>query len=130
EAIGKLSLLLSDLGTKIIKSILASLGLDATKFYQSDFEQCKANLHINGYSSHGKCMGDVVLPCHADVECLTILYNDENTGLQVRSKKGNWFNIKSQPDSFIVNIGDCLQAWTNDRYCSPDHRVVYTGWKN
>ncbi|KAH9300682.1 hypothetical protein KI387_012265 [Taxus chinensis] len=130
EAIGALSLFLSDLRTKIIKSILASLGLDATKFYKSDFEKCKANLHINGYSSHGKCMGDVVLPCHADVECLTILYNDGNTGLQVRSKQGKWFNIKSQPDSFIVNIGDCFQAWTNGRYRSPDHRVVYTGWRN
>ncbi|KAH9288973.1 hypothetical protein KI387_033090, partial [Taxus chinensis] len=130
EATGKFSLLLSDLGTKIIKFILASLGLDATKFYQSDFEKCKANLHINGYSSHGKCMGDVVLPCHADVECLTILYNDENAGLQVRSKQFKWFNIKYEPDSFVVNIADCLQAWSNGRYRSADHRVVYTGWKN
>nr|AKH04260.1 putative epoxidase [Taxus baccata] len=130
EAVGKFTLLQSNLATKIIKIILASLGLDARKFYQSDFKKCSAKFHINGYPSHGKRMGDVVLPCHGDVNCMTILYNDENAGLQVRSKEGEWFNVKPQPDSFVVNIGDCLRAWSNGRYRSADHRVIYTGWKH
>ncbi|KAH9288979.1 hypothetical protein KI387_033096, partial [Taxus chinensis] len=130
EAVGKFTLLQSNLATKIIKIILASLGLDASKFYQSDFKKCTAKFHINGYPSHGKRMGDVVLPCHGDVNCMTILYNDENAGLQVRSKEGEWFNVKPQPDSFVVNIGDCLRAWSNGRYRSADHRVIYTGWKH
>ncbi|KAH9288974.1 hypothetical protein KI387_033091, partial [Taxus chinensis] len=127
DAIGKFSLLLSDLWTKIIKSILASLGLDATKFYQSDFEKCKANFQINGYSSHGKCMGDVVFPSHADVECLTILYNDEHAGLQFRSKQGKWFSIKPQPDSFVVNIGDCLQNLYADLLIDVSLLTIYYG---
>ncbi|KAH9309633.1 hypothetical protein KI387_037544 [Taxus chinensis] len=131
ETIDKYSLFLSDLQTKITKSILASLGLDPRTFYQCDFEKCKATLFINKYSCDEKCrIGDEALASHADPGCLTILYNDEREGLEIRSKQGKWFNVRPAPDSFIVNLGDSMKAWSNGRYRSADHRVVYRGWMN
>ncbi|GLJ41196.1 hypothetical protein SUGI_0852780 [Cryptomeria japonica] len=130
EAIGAFSSYLSDLAQRIIKLILVSLGLDAESFYHSDFEKCKALLRINGYSSHGKSNGEEALIAHADRGCLTILRNDEEEGLQVRSKEGKWINIKPSPHSLIVNLGICFNAWSNDRYMCAVHRVICKGWEN
>ncbi|KAH9316724.1 hypothetical protein KI387_025351, partial [Taxus chinensis] len=109
EVIGTFGLSLSDLSTKITKLILATLGLDAETFYESDFEKCKPTLCISGYSSHGKCEGEEALPSHADAGCVTILYNDETQGLEVRSKQGKWFSVEHAPDSFAVMLGDSLK---------------------
>ncbi|GLJ41194.1 hypothetical protein SUGI_0852750 [Cryptomeria japonica] len=130
EAMGAMSLHLSDLAQRIIKLILASLGLDVETFCHSDFEKCIAILRINNYSSHGKSIGEVVLTPHADPGCLTILHTDEKEGLEVRTKEGNWINIKHFPNSLIVNLGDSLKVWSNGKYWSAVHRVISKGWEN
>ncbi|GLJ41195.1 hypothetical protein SUGI_0852760 [Cryptomeria japonica] len=130
EAIGALSLYLSNLAQRITKLILASLGLDVETFYHSDFEKCTTFLRINNYSSHGKSIGEVVLTPHADPGCSSILHTDEEEGLEVQSKEGKWINIKHSPNSFIVNLGDSLKVWSNGKYWSAVHRVINKGWEN
>ena len=49
------------------------------------------------------------LPAHADVSVITILLQDEMTGLQVL-KDGKWVPIKAIPNTFTVNIGDAMQG--------------------
>ena len=44
--------------------------------------------------------------------------------MQVKTKKGAWEDVPPRKGAFIVNIGDMLQRWTNDRYQSTVHRVV------
>ncbi|MDC0033355.1 isopenicillin N synthase family oxygenase [Alphaproteobacteria bacterium] len=61
---------------------------------------------------------------HSDTGVLTILLIDENPGLQVKTRTGHWVDIKRVPDVFIVNIGDMMMQWTNDRWISTRHRVV------
>jgi isopenicillin N synthase-like dioxygenase len=39
-------------------------------------------------------------------------------------KNGNWQDIVPVDGSFIINIGDLLAQWTNDRWVSTLHRVV------
>ncbi|KAH9325198.1 hypothetical protein KI387_005376, partial [Taxus chinensis] len=121
---------LQNLAEKITKMILASLGLDVKAFYSSDFENCPFVLRINGYSSREKSIGEEALPCHADLGCLTLLYQDDEGGLEIRAKEGKWFSVKPLPHSFVINVGDALKAWSNGRCRSAEHRVVYTGWKN
>lgn len=48
-------------------------------------------------------------------------------GLQVLSKVGNWVDVKPMPNSFIVHIGDLLQAWSNKRIHSVKHRMIVKG---
>ncbi|KAH9325189.1 hypothetical protein KI387_005367, partial [Taxus chinensis] len=128
ETIGKYSLSATDLVSKIMKVILASLDLDVETFYKSDFENCKSYLRISGYSSHGKSIGEEALFSHADWGCLTILLEDGKEGLEIRSKEGKWFMIKPISDSLVVNVGDSLKAWSNGEYRSSHHRVVYKEW--
>ncbi|KAH9325194.1 hypothetical protein KI387_005372, partial [Taxus chinensis] len=109
ETIGRYSLLLADLAEKIMKIIIASLGLDVNTIYESDFQTCNSTLRINHYSSHGKSIGEEALLPHADVGCITILYQDEMGGLEIRSPQRKWFSVKPQSHSFIVNVGDSLK---------------------
>ncbi len=62
---------------------------------------------------------------HTDYGLLTIL-NGENVpgGLQVQTRKGQWIDVETDPSNFVVNIGDLLMRWTNDRWVSNVHRVA------
>ncbi len=62
---------------------------------------------------------------HTDFGSLTILaLNDAPGGLQVKMKDGTWGDVTARRGELIVNIGDMMQRWTNDRWCSNLHRVV------
>lgn len=37
---------------------------------------------------------------------------------------GSWVDVPPHPTGFVVNAGDLIQVWTNDRWRSPPHRVV------
>jgi isopenicillin N synthase-like dioxygenase len=62
---------------------------------------------------------------HSDYGSLTILrIEDAPGGLQVRNRRGEWVDVKAVPASFVVNLGDLMALWTNDRWVSTLHRVV------
>lgn len=60
---------------------------------------------------------------HTDYGCITLLYQDQIGGLQVKDRHGNWLEATPVENSFVVNIGDLMQRWTNDCYKSTPHRV-------
>lgn len=62
---------------------------------------------------------------HSDYGGLTILWKDPGPrSLEVMDKSGQWQPVQPRPGCFIVNIGDLMARWTNDRWVSTLHRVV------
>lgn len=62
---------------------------------------------------------------HHDYGGLTILHQDAAPGgLQVFDRRGAWCDVPHRPGAFIINVGDLLSRWTNDRWRSTLHRVV------
>lgn len=61
---------------------------------------------------------------HTDFGVLTFLLQDNNGGLQVRLRSGEWIAAPPIPGTLVCNIGDLLQRWTNDRFQSTVHRVI------
>jgi polar amino acid transport system ATP-binding protein len=59
---------------------------------------------------------------HTDYGLLTMLLQDENGGLQVKSN-GRWIEAPPIPGTFVCNIGDMLDRMTRGLYRSNPHRV-------
>lgn len=69
--------------------------------------------------------GQLRAGAHTDYGSLTILQKDDAPGgLQVQGQDGSWLDVPHIPGSFVVNLGDLMAEWTNDRWCSTMHRVV------
>jgi isopenicillin N synthase-like dioxygenase len=60
---------------------------------------------------------------HTDYGLLTLLYQDEVGGLQIKYED-DWIDVPHVPESFVVNVGDMLQRLTSGRYLSALHRVI------
>ena len=61
---------------------------------------------------------------HTDYGTLTILRLDAEPGLQVESEPGVWIDVDAPDGALVVNLGDLMQRWSNDRWRSTMHRVV------
>lgn len=61
---------------------------------------------------------------HSDFDCFTLLYQDPTGGLQVLNGAGEWIDAPPIENTFLVNVGDMLERWTNARYVSTVHRVI------
>jgi isopenicillin N synthase-like dioxygenase len=49
---------------------------------------------------------------------------DQVGGLDVRNRAGQWIRATPIPGSFVINIADMMQRWTNGRFVSTPHRVA------
>jgi isopenicillin N synthase-like dioxygenase len=69
-------------------------------------------------------LGDMALHHHTDPGAITLLIQDDHGGLQALSKAHGWIDVAPLPGSIVVNVGDVLQVWTNDRCTAAVHRVL------
>jgi isopenicillin N synthase-like dioxygenase len=61
---------------------------------------------------------------HCDGGTFTILWQDALGGLEVRNKRGDWVGVPPIAGTFVINIANLLQRWTNGRFSSTEHRVI------
>ncbi|KAK1357135.1 Gibberellin 2-beta-dioxygenase 8 [Heracleum sosnowskyi] len=62
------------------------------------------------------------MDAHTDSSLISILNEDLVGGLQFY-RLGHWFHVRPIPNTFIVNLGDMMQAISDDEYKSVKHRV-------
>ena len=69
--------------------------------------------------------GQLRCGAHSDLGLTTILRNESVPGgLEVRTPNDEWIAAPAVPDTFIVNLGDLMMRWSNDRWRSTAHRVA------
>lgn len=62
---------------------------------------------------------------HTDFGTITLLLQDKVAGLQVFDHATKeWLDVKPTPGAFVVNLGNLMMRWSNDRYISNLHRVI------
>lgn len=61
---------------------------------------------------------------HCDGGSFTILWQDSLGGLEVKNKRGDWVGVPPMESTFVINIANLLQRWTNGRFSSTEHRVI------
>jgi isopenicillin N synthase-like dioxygenase len=110
------------LSRQLMQAFALSLGLEETHF-EPWLQLPMATLAPLRYPpSHD----DHVLGAgaHTDFGCLTLLLQNDEAGLEVMSPSCEWMAIPASREHLVVNIGDMMARWTNDRYASTRHRVV------
>jgi isopenicillin N synthase-like dioxygenase len=69
--------------------------------------------------------GQLRAGAHTDYGSLTILLPEPGSrGLEIIAPDGGWTAVPPVPGALIINIGDLMALWTNDRWVSTMHRVV------
>ena len=68
--------------------------------------------------------GQLGCGAHTDYGSVTLLTDDGVGGLQVMRRDGAWIDVQVPDDHVVVNLGDLMAIWTNDRYVSNPHRVI------
>ena len=57
---------------------------------------------------------------------VTLLLSDNLDGLQVKDMDGSFIDVKScDPTAVLVNLGDLMQKWTNNKLLATEHRVLF-----
>ncbi|MDR3509912.1 MAG: 2-oxoglutarate and iron-dependent oxygenase domain-containing protein [Caulobacteraceae bacterium] len=114
-------------GVSLFKAFAFSLGLPED-FFVERTKKAPSQLRLLHYPPNDKPMDNTHLGigAHSDFECFTIL-NQSAPGLQVMNAADEWVAAPPIEGTFIVNIGDLLEGWTNGRFKATQHRVVNTG---
>ena len=102
------------------------LGVDET-FFDDKVSRSIGTMRLNYYPRQvlAPLAGQLRAGAHTDYGGLTILNGEDVPGgLQVWTRSGRWIDVRTPPEQFVVNIGDLLMRWTNDRWLSNMHRVV------
>lgn len=117
-------------GHDIMRAMAVGLGLP-DDFFGKHYTKPITRGSVLHYPPQPPDMGETqygVAP-HTDYGCLTLLWQDPVGGLQVQNAEGEWVMALPIDNTYVVNVGDLLQRWTNDRYVSNPHRVVNTSGK-
>jgi isopenicillin N synthase-like dioxygenase len=77
--------------------------------------------------SHDGAQRYVVGAPHTDSGFMTLLAQDDVSGLQARTRDGHWVDIAPQDSSLVVNFGQVLERWSGGRIKATEHRVIGTG---
>lgn len=118
------------LATLLLRVLASSLDLQAEYFlhshsnmFQEGNESCMRLLY---YPPLGAPPTPGVTRCgeHADYGTFTLLAQDCEGGLEVQASNHRWGRVGHLPGSILINTGELLASWTNDKYPALRHRVV------
>ena len=110
------------------KGFALALGLDET-FFLRLFERPQSLLKLNHYppQENPTTLSHIGVVPHSDSGGFTILWQDETGGLEVQTKSGDWVGAPPIPGTFVINIGNIMQIWTDGAFSSTPHRVINRG---
>ena len=111
-------------GTALLQAIALYLGLDEHYFdnYVHNGNSILRSIHYPPITSEPKSA--IRAEQHEDINLITLLVGASADGLQILTKHNEWVGVTSLPEQIVVNVGDMLQRFTNNKLMSTTHRVV------
>ncbi|RPG48017.1 MAG: hypothetical protein CBC94_001495 [Gammaproteobacteria bacterium TMED134] len=117
---------------ELLAAVSKNMGV-SERFLFRDFQPSHSSfMRLNFYPTcpnpddtsrdHISAQGHLGINHHTDSGAITILTTNGTPGLEVYVRD-QWRPVPPLDDALIVNIGDVVQVWSNDRYRAPLHRV-------
>jgi isopenicillin N synthase-like dioxygenase len=125
EAVGDYYRSMDRLGHHLLPLYSLAAGMPVDYFDQF-FDPALATLRMTHYPPLPATDGQWGIDPHSDAGYMTMLPSNPVAGLQIQAPNGDWFDVEQEPESFVVNAGDMLRRWTNDRFRSTMHRARNT----
>jgi isopenicillin N synthase-like dioxygenase len=116
---------LAALCERMIPAFAVALGLEPDYFARFFADEAHVTLRLLHYPpQHGD--GDNLFgqAPHTDNSFMTVLARSEVPGLAVRLPSGEWFAPPLIPGTLLVNLGNMMRRWSNDRFLSTPHGVL------
>ncbi|KAI3737607.1 hypothetical protein L2E82_27615 [Cichorium intybus] len=115
---------MNKLANRVMWLILGSLGITREDIKWEDLKEARSALQLNSYPTcpdPDRAMG---LAAHTDSTLLTILHQNNTSGLQVHREGVGWVTVEPMIGALVVNVGDLVQILSNGLYSSILHRAV------
>jgi isopenicillin N synthase-like dioxygenase len=114
-----------ELGARVMQAFALALGQPAD-FFEPYYRADSSGFAVNRYANTTNLdVGETALVEHTDSGTCTLLHQrGDYEGLEVRLRSGDRVRVPVVPDAFVVNIGELMARWTNDRWIATTHRVI------
>ncbi|MEM7301953.1 MAG: 2OG-Fe(II) oxygenase family protein [Pseudomonadota bacterium] len=118
---------MDDLAGRIMRAFAAALQLPENRFESAISHPISALRAIHYPATDASALENQERAgAHTDYGSLTILLPQPGSrGLQVEHPTEGWIDVPPVEGAFVINIGDLMARWTNDRWVSTLHRVVH-----
>jgi isopenicillin N synthase-like dioxygenase len=108
-------------GEQLLWAFAVALGEDPDTFVKHA-TKTPSQLRLVHYPYNPDAVDSLGIGAHTDYECFTLL-KPTAPGLEVMNGAGEWIDVPPIPGTFVVNIGDMLELWTNGAFVATSHRV-------
>jgi isopenicillin N synthase-like dioxygenase len=114
-----------ELGQRILSGFAIALGLPQ-EFFRGLYRYPLVRARLLHYPPQEESTDDGQYGAgeHTDYGTITILWQDDVGGLQVKNRAGKWVDAPPIDGTFVINIGDMLELWSNNLFVSTRHRVI------
>lgn len=112
---------IQDLGKHLWRGFALALGLSEDAFSE-EMKNPPSFFRMIHYPPNDQDTNALGISSHTDYEAFTILLA-LNSGLEVMNESGEWIDASPLPGTFVVNIGDTLEAMTGGQFVATTHRV-------
>jgi len=103
-----------------------ALALDLPEdYFEDDFTAPSSTVRLIQYAPQD--VSDTELfgfAPHTDGSFITFLPRSKHPGLEVKTQEGTWIRPPNAPETFVVNTGEMLARYSNDRFVPTPHRVI------
>lgn len=125
---------LTHVSRRLIQVIAVALG-ERFDFFDQYFREGtegddhSSRLRLNHYPVAPEPEKTMGLYHHTDSGAVTVLLQDDDVAsLQVFHRESqSWVGVPPIKDTYVINIGDMVQIWSNDKFVAPLHRVLASG---
>jgi isopenicillin N synthase-like dioxygenase len=117
--------MLEALGDRLLPVLARALDMPANHFTPFFQNEAHLNLRFLHYPPQDAADDEQFgQGPHTDNSFFTMLAREEVPGLAVRLPSGEWLSPPIIPGTFLVNLGNIMKRWSNDRFLSTPHGVV------